>query len=176
MPAAPAARPNILWISFEDTSPRFGCHDDKVARTPNMDKLAGNPAHAEALQRLRGALDDWRREYDRYGEISEEEMVRGWYPGGQQPPTAAPLAFPLTDENCAQEVLDAKQAYPAPLMVQLHCSTQGASLGWQLDGEKDWRLYTEPLRLTQSVTLRAKAIRIGYRESGVAEWKIKVQG
>lgn len=33
-------RPNVLWISIEDTSPRFGCYGDKVARTPNIDRLA----------------------------------------------------------------------------------------------------------------------------------------
>jgi len=33
-------RPNILWITFEDTSPRFGCYGDPVAKTPNVDKLA----------------------------------------------------------------------------------------------------------------------------------------
>lgn len=31
---------NILWISLEDTSPRFGCYGDPVARTPNIDRLA----------------------------------------------------------------------------------------------------------------------------------------
>lgn len=36
----PDTRPNILWISFEDTSPRFGCFHDAVARTPNVDRLA----------------------------------------------------------------------------------------------------------------------------------------
>ncbi|MBS11591.1 MAG: sulfatase [Gemmatimonadetes bacterium] len=33
-------KPNCLWISLEDTSPRFGCYGDPVARTPNLDKLA----------------------------------------------------------------------------------------------------------------------------------------
>lgn len=33
-------RPNFLWISFEDTSPRFGCFGDAVARTPCTDALA----------------------------------------------------------------------------------------------------------------------------------------
>ncbi|MGF1485042.1 MAG: sulfatase-like hydrolase/transferase [Opitutales bacterium] len=32
--------PNFLWISFEDTSPRFGCYGDPVAQTPNVDRLA----------------------------------------------------------------------------------------------------------------------------------------
>jgi arylsulfatase A-like enzyme len=32
--------PNILWISFEDSSPRYGCYGDSVARTPHVDRLA----------------------------------------------------------------------------------------------------------------------------------------
>ena len=35
------SQPNFLWISLEDTSPRFGCYGDTVARTPHLDKLAG---------------------------------------------------------------------------------------------------------------------------------------
>jgi len=33
-------RPNILWISTEDLSPHFGCYGDKIANTPNIDRLA----------------------------------------------------------------------------------------------------------------------------------------
>jgi len=33
-------RPNILWISFEDTNPFYGCYGDPVARTPTVDRLA----------------------------------------------------------------------------------------------------------------------------------------
>lgn len=35
-------RPNIVWISCEDISPRLGCYGDKVADTPNLDKLAAD--------------------------------------------------------------------------------------------------------------------------------------
>ncbi|WP_018620058.1 sulfatase-like hydrolase/transferase [Spirosoma luteum] len=39
---APAQdRPNILWLTFEDTSPEFiGCYGNGVAKTPVMDRLA----------------------------------------------------------------------------------------------------------------------------------------
>jgi arylsulfatase A-like enzyme len=33
-------RPNILWISTEDMSPHLGCYGDKVAKSPNIDRLA----------------------------------------------------------------------------------------------------------------------------------------
>jgi uncharacterized sulfatase len=39
--AAQGVRPNILWITCEDTSPnRLGCYGGPNARTPNLDRLA----------------------------------------------------------------------------------------------------------------------------------------
>lgn len=39
--AASQKQPNILWITYEDTSPQFiGCYGNKDARTPVMDNLA----------------------------------------------------------------------------------------------------------------------------------------
>jgi arylsulfatase A-like enzyme len=39
--SVPASRPNILWITMEDTCPHFlGCYGNKNAHTPNMDRLA----------------------------------------------------------------------------------------------------------------------------------------
>lgn len=37
---ARVARPNILWISCEDTSPCLGCYGDPNAITPTLDRLA----------------------------------------------------------------------------------------------------------------------------------------
>jgi arylsulfatase A-like enzyme len=31
---------NVVWICFEDTSPRFGCCGNAAARTPHVDRLA----------------------------------------------------------------------------------------------------------------------------------------
>ncbi|MDO8538832.1 MAG: sulfatase-like hydrolase/transferase [Opitutaceae bacterium] len=38
--AAAAERPNILWITCEDTSPHLGCYGDPLAATPVLDALA----------------------------------------------------------------------------------------------------------------------------------------
>jgi N-sulfoglucosamine sulfohydrolase len=37
---AQLSKPNVLWISCEDTSPDLGCYGDKYAVTPNIDRLA----------------------------------------------------------------------------------------------------------------------------------------
>lgn len=37
---AQGPRPNILWITIEDFSPKLGCYGDRLAITPNIDRLA----------------------------------------------------------------------------------------------------------------------------------------
>lgn len=40
---APEEKPNILWLTYEDTSPQFiGCYGNPDAKTPNIDKLAAD--------------------------------------------------------------------------------------------------------------------------------------
>jgi uncharacterized sulfatase len=43
--AAPASRPNLLWITCEDTSPWFGFCGETYARTPHVDRLARAGVH-----------------------------------------------------------------------------------------------------------------------------------
>jgi len=38
--AAPAERPNILWLVSEDNNPLLGCYGDSLAHTPALDRLA----------------------------------------------------------------------------------------------------------------------------------------
>ncbi len=62
-------RPNILWVSFEDTNPFYGCYGDPVARTPNLDKLA-----AEGCR--------WSRCYSTAGVCApaRSAIITGMYP------------------------------------------------------------------------------------------------
>ena len=48
------SRPNILWISLEDTTPRFGCYGDPLARTPNLDRLASQGVRFSSERLLDG--------------------------------------------------------------------------------------------------------------------------
>lgn len=133
-----------------------------------MNNLAGNPDYSKELERLGEELDRWIDEVGDMGQIPESEMVRQWYPGGEQPQTAAPVTIPICDESPGIEPDADGKTFAAPLLVQLHCATQGASMAYTLDDgdEARWLLYSAPLPFKQGRhTLRARAIRIGYKES-----------
>jgi len=56
---------------------------------------------------------------------------------------------------------------PEPAEVVLYVPTQGASVAYTTDEGPSprWRLYTGPILVTPPMTVRAKAIRYGYKES-----------
>jgi len=144
---------------------------DTLADPDELRNLAEVPHYSKDIQRLRKALDTWMDDVGDLGAIPENEMVRSWYPDGTQPHTASALAVPLTEELPGIRTAHPHENLAAPALVQLTCATQGASIGYRLDEESEWRLYTGPIRLTYGTTvIRAKAIRIGYRESPETSW------
>ena len=133
-----------------------------------LNNLAGDVGHHDVLERMRGALTQWQSDFGDMGDIPEDQMVATWYPDGTQPQTAAPIFIPINAEHPGMEVAHEGGKWVAPLVLQLHCSTQGASIAYTTEQGDDarWQLYTDPLRLSKGkTTVRAKAIRIGYRES-----------
>jgi len=141
---------------------------DTVADPWEVDNLAGDPAYAPELERLRRAMDDWRDEVGDLGEMDESQMVRQWYPDGVQPRTAAPLLVPICEESPGREVAPDGGRYAGPVLMQLHCATQGASIVYTFEPEEapHWLLYSTPLRFPQgATTVRARAMRIGYAPS-----------
>jgi len=153
---------------------------DTAADPYEVRNLAGDPAHRATLERMRQALDAWRAAYGDLGDVPEAEMVARMWPGGVQPQTAAPLFVALGAGGPGTEpVPDGGGAYPSPLLLQIHCSTQGASIAYAIGTEATprWRLYTGPLRLPPGTTrVRARACRIGYRDSGERAATFEVQG
>ncbi len=132
-----------------------------------LDNLAGDRAHRDALDRMRRALADWRGQVGDMGEMDEATMKRLWYPDGEQPTTAPVVFVPLSAEADGTET-SSGGAFAGPVLLQLHCATQGASIAYTFEGGDDphWLLYHEPIRLPQgTATVRARAIRIGYAES-----------
>lgn len=130
--------------------------------------IAEDSVYKPELKRLRKALDAWLREVGDMGGIPETEMVYRWYPNGQQPETAPPVFISICEENPGGGATPEGGTFKGPVLVQLHCATQGASIAYMLEQDSNlhWLLYSEPLRIPKGkTTLKAKAIRIGYKES-----------
>ena len=135
--------------------------------------LASQPDHRATLERMRKSVVDWMTRVGDQGLVNEAEMIQRMWPGGVQPETAQPyiVARRTTDAPARAEHM----TIDAPMEVVIYVPTQGASIGYTTeDGPTaKWRLYTGPIRVDSAMTLRAKAIRYGYKES--KETRVVVQ-
>jgi arylsulfatase A-like enzyme len=152
---------------------------DTEADPWELENLAGEERHAGELARLREAMDAWRARFDRYGDVDERQMVRTWWCGDEQPEAASPHFVPITADSPGREIADAGGTFAGPMLLQLHTSVQGASMGWTMEeGEgARWNLYTGPIRLGAGRhAVRAKAVRIGWAESAERRAVFEVTG
>ena len=155
---------NIMFASGRPPEELYDTEKDPF----ELHNLVDDPHHSLRLEQMREVLDSWRHEFGDMGEIPEDQMVARMWPGGVQPETATPLFIPITYRDPGLDPAPEGGYFPSPLTVQIHCATQGASIAYttEIGDNPHWLLYTEPLNLPQgATTLRAKAIRIGYKES-----------
>jgi arylsulfatase A-like enzyme len=159
-----AKGPVALWL--QNHRPVEELYDTK-ADPHDVRNLAADPAHRATLERMRAAVKDWMARIDDQGLINEAEMIQRMWPGGSQPVTAAPFILKRGSASWAKTVRDSVQTYGGPTEVEIYVPTQGASVAYTTDTGPDprWKLYTGPFLLRGPTTVRAKAIRYGYKES-----------
>ena len=110
-----------------------------------LNNLAHDPRHSAQLNTLREALDMFLKRVGDTSEVDEQQLRKRFLQDNQVPITPPPeVAI-----NDGQVTLT---------------SAIGASVGYQLAGEKRWRLYTQPI---PARTMQVKAVRYGWRESDV---------
>ncbi len=92
-------------------------------------------------------------------------MIQRMWPGGVQPETAAPYVVPRMSTGAPARPATLAVAGPTELVI--YVPTQGASIAWtsETGPELRWRLYAAPILVHGPMTIRAKAIRYGYKES-----------
>ena len=112
------------------------------------------------------------------GVLARRQLKEMFWPGGVQPGTYIPkfiIDSPVDIERQADkeiEVLD------TPCQVKLQCPTEGASIAYTFEqgDHPHWLLYAGPLKLAPGeYTMRARAVRIGYKESGEVVQKFMVK-
>ncbi len=127
--------------------------------------LSADPAQRATLERMRGAVSAWMARIQDQGLINEAEMIQRMWPGGVQPETAQPYIVPRRDTGDPDR--PTTRTLGASMEVVIYVPTQGASVGYTTeDGPAArWHLYTGPILISAPMTLRARAIRYGYKES-----------
>jgi len=96
------------------------------------------------------------------GLIPEPELKERMRPGGVWATTEAPVITPPPG--------------PGQGTVRMSCPTEGASIAYTLEvGEKArWKLYSREIRLNGDARVRAKACRLGYRDSAEVERQFRI--
>jgi uncharacterized sulfatase len=114
-----------------------------------VNNLAGKPEAEAKLKELRAAHLQWMKDYPDLGQLPEAELKAKMRPGGRWEETAAPE---ITVEGGK---------------VTIRCLTEGSSIAWTAEtGENArWRLYTQPFAAPAGKTIRARAIRLGFKDS-----------
>jgi arylsulfatase A-like enzyme len=141
---------------------------DTQADPHQIRNLSADAASKPTLDRMRAAVTDWMSRAMDQGLVNEPEMIQRMWPGGVQPETAQPYIVPRRET--ADVSRRASLAVEFPTEVVVYVPTQGASIGYTTDEGPNprWRIYTGPIRVDAPMTLRAKAIRYGYKESAEA--------
>ncbi|MHC4498094.1 MAG: sulfatase family protein [Planctomycetota bacterium] len=133
---------------------------DLVTDPYEVNNLAESPRHhrhQRILKRMRAALEKWIEDTGDLGGFDEEELIERMWPGRKQPTTATPT-------------FDATLTADGKVTVAIRCATKGASIGYRVGEQGRWLIYTRPIVVGPGPAVRAKAIRIGYRESEVARF------
>ncbi len=117
-----------------------------------INNLIDSARHETIIADMRQKLDRWIRRTGDLGQITEDELIERMWPGRKQPVTAEPTISFAEGPN-------------GQLLVTIECTTQGASIGYRIDDETSWRLYSRPFTIRKGRKIQAKAIRIGYKES-----------
>ncbi len=166
-----------LWLN--DTRPPEELYD--CTKDPfQVNNLSEDPKYHEKLVSMRNILNEWRKETGDMGDISEDQMVNNMWPNGEQPITRQPYFILNAKEDRASKLIEKDTVYlSAPAEIKIYSPSQGASIGFSGTGkdEDGWQFYKGPLHFNNDtiVTLHAKAIRYGYKESNVKNCTFVIQ-
>jgi len=137
---------------FEPTKPVEELYDCK--NDPHeVNNLAGEKKYQEILERMRTAHEQWAIETGDIGLIPESEFDEIKRPNGQYQTATNPIFW------------SADQTHIGIVSI-----TPGASIVYRI-GQTAWKLYTEPVGLSTGQMLRARACRIGFKDSAEATFK-----
>ena len=133
-----------LW--FETPKPKEELYD--LTKDPyELNNLADKISLKDTLFFLREVLDQWIIDTNDLGEYSEKELIKKWFYKGKSKELES-----LTEIRKNNKVF-------------LKHKDKGATIVWRDNRDSIWKIYKKPLEYSNSI--RAKAVRIGYKDSEI---------
>ncbi|NIP24837.1 MAG: sulfatase-like hydrolase/transferase [Phycisphaerae bacterium] len=150
---------------FEPTKPLEELYDT-LTDPHEVKNLAKDQKYKDVLERMRKVHTEWVVETSDIGLIPEPEFDEMKRPGGVYQKTAKPW-FLISSPGCSGSGAE---------YVTINCATAGASIAYRIEekGSKQtgFKLYTKHVLLKPGQLLRAKACRIGFKDSEEAKFKL----
>jgi hypothetical protein len=117
--------------------------------------LIDSPTYKYEIERLREAYQDWDNKYNSLWTLSENESREIFWPKGIQPKVETPrIRF-------------------SGKRLTLFSETKGSSIAYRVNDQMHWLLYSYPIMLGEGDCIEAIAVRVGYKNSEVLEYKFK---
>ncbi|HUQ70443.1 MAG TPA: sulfatase-like hydrolase/transferase, partial [Planctomycetaceae bacterium] len=157
--------PPALW--FRPTKPVEELFDTE-ADPHEINNLAGDPKYKDVLERMRTECRRWMSSIGDTGLIPEPEFDELKRPGGEWQRAEPPQIAETSPKDAT---------IPQPISIRLSSPLPGSRFVYSLakgstDGSQpDWVLYNEAFLVPVETQIRAKAVRIGYRDSDPVRWK-----
>ncbi|MCB0687067.1 MAG: sulfatase-like hydrolase/transferase [Saprospiraceae bacterium] len=138
------------WQFYSKHKPLEELYDTK--NDPHeIHNLASDPDYLDTLYTLRSALEDFQLSHIDLGMMPETELIKIlWPPNGIQPKTDAP-EIKITDG-----------------LINISCTSEGASIAYREQNSDHWKLYTRPFPPKKGTTYESQAIRLGWLPSDVS--------
>jgi hypothetical protein len=124
-----------------------------------VNNLVSNPEYSDKIAEMRKVLADWQLQVGDKGFIPEHDLIRMFWPGMEQP-----VAKKVDFEEGGNKNL------------KLSSATVGASIAFQLNdsiGGDHWELYHNKNQIKPDDKVASKAVRIGFKDSGISYWNVK---
>jgi N-sulfoglucosamine sulfohydrolase len=117
--------------------------------------LANTPEQRQRVEQMREAMNKWMADILDKGVIPEKELTEKMRPGGKPLVVDAPV------------MRTGGVPFTSSATVALSCKTAGASIAYTFEkgGDVHWLLYSKPMEINRTCTLRARACRPGYEDS-----------
>jgi len=146
-------------LFFREEKPLEELYDTE-ADPHELNNLAGDPAYAEMLNKMRGELDRWMAEIGDLALVPEPTLDELKRPGGKWSKTASPGVQRVGREGGRST-------------LNLVPGTAGSSIGWRVAGSNGpLQVVDGPLTLADGQMLEFQAFRIGYRDSAMVRYTV----